>query len=213
MLSPSIDNPHGPSCPSSWRQAFLAVVARKADPVNGQSIFWTPKCPDAADKAFSASSELGLVSPAKQLRLLNRTSNPGFLISVEGGITMIAEADKIAAKARSLRWSVVLAAGDGKRLLSLSRILSGDERPKPFCAIIGKTTLLEQTLDRASRFISPEKTLVVVTRDHEPFFRKLIEDGNRSQLLLQPSNKGTTPAILYSLMRIQAMDASAPVVF
>ena len=44
------------------------------------------------------------------------------------------------------RWVVILAGGDGKRLLPLTRKLSGDDRPKQFCRVLASETLLDQTL-------------------------------------------------------------------
>jgi hypothetical protein len=43
-------------------------------------------------------------------------------------------------------WSLVLAGGDGRRLRPLTRRISGDERPKQFCKVLGQETLVEQTL-------------------------------------------------------------------
>ena len=48
------------------------------------------------------------------------------------------------------RWGVILAGGEGKRLLSLTRRIAGDERPKQFCAIVGRETLLDQTRAQSS---------------------------------------------------------------
>ena len=45
----------------------------------------------------------------------------------------------------SRRWGVILAGGDGRRLLPLTRRIAGDDRPKQFCAIMDGETLLEQT--------------------------------------------------------------------
>jgi mannose-1-phosphate guanylyltransferase len=49
---------------------------------------------------------------------------------------------------RSQEWGVILAGGDGTRLKSLTRRIAGDERPKQFCPVLGKATLLEQTQRR-----------------------------------------------------------------
>lgn len=111
------------------------------------------------------------------------------------------------------RWGVVLAGGDGKRLLSLTRKLTGDERPKQFCVLRGKSTLLEQTLERVRRIVSQDETYLVLTREHEPYFREQLKSFSSSQLLVQPANRGTTAAILYSLMRIQLLQPSAVVAF
>lgn len=109
------------------------------------------------------------------------------------------------------RWGVILAGGDGKRLLPLTRKLTGDERPKQFCAVSGRDTLLQQTLERVEGIIPAGKTMLVLTQGHEPFFREQLSGVPRSRLLVQPENKGTTPAILYSLLRIQTMDPSATI--
>ena len=45
-------------------------------------------------------------------------------------------------------WAVILAGGDRTRLKALTRRISGDDRPKQFCRILGQETLLEQTQRR-----------------------------------------------------------------
>ena len=45
-------------------------------------------------------------------------------------------------------WAVILTGGDGTRLKALTRRISGDDRPKQFCRILGHETLLEQTQRR-----------------------------------------------------------------
>ena len=51
------------------------------------------------------------------------------------------------------RWCVILAGGDGKRLLPYTRGIAGDDRPKQFCRVIGGETLLEQTRRRAAQIV------------------------------------------------------------
>src|SRR6201993_2555615 len=68
------------------------------------------------------------------------------------------------------RWGIILAGGDGKRLLPLTRRITGDDRPKQFCALTGGETLLVETRQRVSRVVSDQQTLLVLTQTHESFF-------------------------------------------
>jgi len=100
------------------------------------------------------------------------------------------------------RWAVILAGGDGTRLRSLTRAISGDNRPKQFVPVIGGSTLLDQTRRRVARSIVPDRTLFVVTEKHRGFYKSLKTAVSPDLLLEQPQNKGTAPAILYALMRV-----------
>jgi mannose-1-phosphate guanylyltransferase len=111
------------------------------------------------------------------------------------------------------RWGVILAGGDGKRLLPLTRKITGDDRPKQFCALTGGETLLDQTRQRVSRLIPERQTLIVLTQTHERFYSTQLGDVPRLRLLIQPYNHGTAPAIAYSLMRLHEMDPDGTVAF
>ncbi len=99
-------------------------------------------------------------------------------------------------------WAVILAGGDGTRLQTMTRAITGDNRPKQFVPVIGGTTLLDQTRRRVRRSISPARTAIVVTEKHRPFYQPLTNEISADLLFEQPGNKGTAPAILYALLRI-----------
>jgi mannose-1-phosphate guanylyltransferase len=79
--------------------------------------------------------------------------------------------------------------------------------------VIGDETLLQQTRSRVSRAVDPGQTLLVMNRVHEPFYRDQVPDVPPSRLLVQPQNRGTTAAILYSLMRVHELDSMGLVAF
>ena len=111
------------------------------------------------------------------------------------------------------RWGVILAGGDGQRLLSLTRTITGDDRPKQFCAVTGSKTLLQQTRLRVSRVIPGMRTLLMLTRKHEGYFADEVKEVEPSCLLIQPHNQGTATAIAYCATRLRQMDAGGVAAF
>jgi mannose-1-phosphate guanylyltransferase len=108
---------------------------------------------------------------------------------------------------------VILAGGDGTRLKSLTRRIAGDERPKQFCPVLGGATLLEETRARTTLEFADARLLYVVNRAHQRYYRAILGDPDNGRLIAQPRNRGTAPAILYSLLRIAAVDPDALVAF
>ena len=111
------------------------------------------------------------------------------------------------------RWGVILAGGDGVRLRSLTRLVSGDDRPKQFCPLLGGRTLLAQTRLRTAERIDRNRTLFVLTKPHESFYAKELAKVPPIRMVVQPGNRGTLPAILWSLLRIIRLDENALVAF
>jgi mannose-1-phosphate guanylyltransferase len=112
-----------------------------------------------------------------------------------------------------ISWGVLLAGGDGTRLLPLTRRLFGDDRPKQFSPLFGNRTLLTLTRERIASLVSPQRSFFAVVERHRPFFEPELSDVDPSQIIVQPGNRGTSAAIIYSLLRISRMDPDAVVAF
>jgi len=109
------------------------------------------------------------------------------------------------------RWAMILAGGDGMRLRPLTRRITGDDRPKQFCPVIGGRTLLEQTWRRSGLLVPAARTLVVVTRKHASFYEPLLAGSAVGHVVAQPDNRGTAAGILYPLLHLAAMAPTASV--
>lgn len=107
------------------------------------------------------------------------------------------------------RWAVVLAAGEGSRLRQLTMGADGVPTPKQFCSLDGERSLLEETLARAARLASLERTLVVVAAEQERWWTEQLESLPRENIVVQPRNRGTAAGILLALSVLNARDPEA----
>src|SRR6185503_6129522 len=121
--------------------------------------------------------------------------------------------NKVQSSSTRQRWGVILAGGDGTRLQPLTRLACGDNRPKQFCPLLGGKTLLARTRSRIAQSIDQNRMLFVLTKKHEPFYSKELEMVPAHQKVIQPMNRGTLPAILWSLLRVSRLDNQAVVTF
>lgn len=100
-------------------------------------------------------------------------------------------------------WSaVILAGGDGVRLISFTRKVYCYDLPKQFCPLFEGETLLQRTMRRVSVIIPPEQTMTVLNRAHERFFSPILRDCTSVEHLVQPDNRGTATAIVCALRRL-----------
>ncbi len=111
------------------------------------------------------------------------------------------------------RWAVVLAGGDGTRLRELTCRISGDTRPKQFCHFFGGKSLLGHTRERISPFFDDERTLFVLARAHESFYREELAGVPARNRIIQPANRGTAAAFALCLQVIAQQDEDALVSF
>jgi mannose-1-phosphate guanylyltransferase len=102
----------------------------------------------------------------------------------------------------SLRAAVILAGGEGLRMRSVTRFIKGqDDVPKQFCPMMDGLTWFENTRNRVAQLVSVERSFLVVKQSHRRFYEPLLGDLQRSQIVAQPCDRGTAPAILSGIFR------------
>ncbi len=109
-------------------------------------------------------------------------------------------------------WALVLAGGDGTRLLPLTTQLTGHPTPKQFCRITGDRSLFESTLDRIAPLVPVERTLAVVGRSHLPIASAQLAALPSANVIVQPWNRETGPGLLLPLLALAARRPDATVV-
>jgi mannose-1-phosphate guanylyltransferase len=113
--------------------------------------------------------------------------------------------------ARPALWGIVLAGGDGVRLRSLTRWVTGDGRPKQFCDLTGNGSLLQETIRRVSRLIPPDRQLISLSRGHSLFYEAVLARCPAVTPVIQPANRGTALGVLYPALQVAMRDPEGTV--
>lgn len=110
------------------------------------------------------------------------------------------------------RWAIVLAGGEGERMRSLTERCLGHHVPKQYCTFVGSRSMLQHTLDRATRLVSPEQIVTVMGRDHGAFFYGHHKPGIPGCVLEQPVGCDTAPGIFLPATYVLEADPSATLI-
>lgn len=109
-------------------------------------------------------------------------------------------------------WTLVLAAGEGARLRSLTTFPSGIAIPKQFCSLFEGPSLLHEALKRAHAVSDDAHTCVVVAEQHRPWWEGALDSLPAANIIVQPENRGTANGILLPLLHILTRDPNAQIV-
>lgn len=110
-------------------------------------------------------------------------------------------------------WAVVLAAGDGTRLSTLTTDSDGNPVPKQFCSLNGGGSLLHEALQRATRAVPRERVCAIVADQHRSYWRMDLWALPAGNVIVQPSNRGTAHGVLLAVLSILERDPLARIVF
>ncbi|MGE0822127.1 MAG: sugar phosphate nucleotidyltransferase [Candidatus Binatia bacterium] len=108
-------------------------------------------------------------------------------------------------------WGIVLAAGEGTRTREFLTHLCGGRGIKQFCAVTGRRSMLQHTLDRVQQLIPRERIVVVVSTDHHAEVQAQLSSWPAENLIFQPCNRDTAPGILLPLAHVLQRDPLATV--
>lgn len=85
----------------------------------------------------------------------------------------------------------IIAGGSGTRLWPKSR----RQKPKHLLSFDGKLSLLRQTFERVAPLTCPERIVVVTSAAQADQIAVQLPEIDRSQIIAEPSGKGTAPAV------------------
>lgn len=106
-------------------------------------------------------------------------------------------------------YCVILAGGKGRRLWPSSRM----ERPKQFLDFFGTgRSLLQQTFDRMARIIPVNHIYVTTAQEFVGRVRQQLPDVPAANVLAEPVNRNTAPAVAWAGRRIHREDDDARIV-
>lgn len=109
-------------------------------------------------------------------------------------------------------WALVLAAGDGTRLRSLTTGPSGAAVPKQFCSLYEGPSLLHEAIDRAGAVSEIVNTCAVVAGQHRRWWEGSVDVLPANNVIVQPQNRGTANGILLPLLHLVERDPGARLV-
>jgi mannose-1-phosphate guanylyltransferase len=102
-----------------------------------------------------------------------------------------------------MNWAVIMAGGVGERFWPLSR----RKRPKQLLPIVGKQTMIQQTVARLTGVVPPSRILVITNAEQAPLVRKQLP--RVKHVVAEPVGRNTAPCVAYAAAIIRERDPDA----
>lgn len=112
-------------------------------------------------------------------------------------------------KTTGLRWGIILAGGEGKRMQPFIEAWLGEKRPKQYCVFTGTRSMIGHTVDRACALVSTDRVVTIIGRGHREWVPGPVRDTGIT--IEQPRDLGAAPGVFLPLAHILARDPKATV--
>ena len=107
----------------------------------------------------------------------------------------------------SMNWAVIMAGGSGTRFWPLSH----GHHPKQFLKLLGDETPAGACVKRLSKFIAPERILMVASCHHREVISQVLPEFPQDQILWEPVGRNTAACIAWVTEVIRRRDKSAKI--
>jgi len=107
-----------------------------------------------------------------------------------------------------MTYAVIMAGGRGERFWPKSR----KKYPKQFLPLISSKTMLQLTVDRIKKFVSPDKIFIITAETYQEIVYRQIPEVPRENIILEPFGRDTAAAIGLAAVIIQQRDLSGVMV-
>ncbi len=104
--------------------------------------------------------------------------------------------------------AVIMAGGVGTRFWPRSR----EKSPKQLLEIVGRGTMIQNTLRRLERIVEPRDTFIVTNRVQKPQIARQLPQFPEENILVEPMGRNTAPCIGLAAMTIRRIDPQAVMV-
>jgi mannose-1-phosphate guanylyltransferase len=105
----------------------------------------------------------------------------------------------------SHQYGLILAGGRGTRFWPLSR----RDRAKQVLNLFGERSLIQQTVDRLRPVLPPERIWILTNQHLREEIVKQLPDVPKRQILAEPAQRNTAPAIALAALILQSQDPEA----
>src|SRR3989442_14715089 len=102
-----------------------------------------------------------------------------------------------------MNWAVIMAGGAGERFWPMSR----RKRPKQLLPIVGKQTMIQQTVARLAGVVPPSRMVVVTNAEQAPLVRKQLP--RVKNIVAEPVGRNTASCVALAAAMIGERDPEA----